>query len=101
VRAADARGAVDPAADDFVKRKFDSESAVLRSMVENDGHHLQRAQARPSQELLLPQNYLEVGFTADMREIVINYPDGNLHFSPEQARRLANTLLRKAIECKP
>jgi hypothetical protein len=36
-----------------------------------------------------------------MREIVINYPDGNLHFSPEQARRLANTLLRKAIECKP
>lgn len=93
MRAAYAGGAVDSAADDSV----------------TDGHHIQRAQARPSQDLLMPQNYLEVGLTADEREIVINHPDvrvdqngcGHIVFSPAQARHLAKLLLRKADECKP
>jgi hypothetical protein len=55
-------------------------------------------------ELLRPENYLEVGLTADEREIVVNVPvsDGTHHlvFSADQARRLAKLLLRKADECR-
>lgn len=59
--------------------------------------------------VLPPENYLEVGHTEDMREIVINHPNlmvdrngaGHIVFSPAQARALARLLLRKADECKP
>ena|ERR1700733_3346690 len=70
----------------------------------------ERIERRPSQELLRPENFLEVGFTPDEREIIINYPvdlatiaagAGHLVFSPAQARNLAKILLRKAEECKP
>ena len=60
----------------------------------------------PQQELLLPQNYLEVGLTPDEREIIVNVPavngDGAHHlvFSAYQARRLAKLLLRKAEEVR-
>jgi hypothetical protein len=70
-----------------------------------NSRHIQRAQARPSQDLLRPENYLEVGLTPDEREIVINHPaasrEGHIVFSPAQARHLAKLLLRKADECKP
>lgn len=59
---------------------------------------------RPTQELLRPENYLEVGLTPGEREILINIPDVGeqwLTFSPAQARHLAKVLLRKADECKP
>lgn len=60
-------------------------------------------------EVLLPERYLEVGLTPDQREVLINHPDiqtdangcGHIVFSPAQARRLANLLLRKADECVP
>lgn len=63
---------------------------------------------RPAQELLRPANYLEIGLTADGREVVINHPDvqvdragvGHIVFSPAQARHLAKLLLRKADQCK-
>lgn len=60
----------------------------------------------PTQELLRPENYLEVGLTADEREIVINFPGDaytpahHTTFSPAQARNLARLLLRKAEDCK-
>lgn len=52
---------------------------------------------------------LEVGIGRDGREVIINHPDlqpdengvGHIVFSPDQARRLAMTLLRKADECLP
>jgi len=74
-----------------------------------NGHHISRARAQPVQDLLMPENYLEVGLTADEREIVINHPDvrvdnhgcGHIVFSPAQARHLAKLLLRKADECRP
>lgn len=61
---------------------------------------------RGQQELLKPSKYLEVGFTPDEREIIINFPADILTpahhvvFSPAQARHLAKVLLRKADECK-
>ena len=65
--------------------------------------------ASERQTLLTPENYLEVGLTADGREIVINHPHlsvdsngvGHIVFSPNQARHLGRLLLRKADECKP
>lgn len=80
----------------------------------NDGHGPrahgvpQLDRERPTQELLRPENYLEVGLTPDEREVVINHPDlhvdaagiGHIVFSPAQARHLAKLLLRKADECK-
>lgn len=51
--------------------------------------------------------FLEIGFTPDEREVLINVPaagDDTAHhivFSPDQARNLARLLLRKADECKP
>ena len=60
----------------------------------------------PRAELLGPEKTLEVGFTPDEREIVINFPaDGrdtahHVVFSPAQARYLAKILMRKASECK-
>jgi hypothetical protein len=59
---------------------------------------------RVHQELVKPEKYLEVGFTPDMREVIIQMPiDGEqwLTFSPQQARNLARILLRKADECVP
>lgn len=64
--------------------------------------------AAPTQELLRPENYLEVGHTPDGREVVINHPNlltdsrgvGHIVFSPAQARALAKLLLRKADECR-
>jgi hypothetical protein len=54
----------------------------------------------------LPKNRLEVGVSADRREVVLNHPDiavnehgGYIVFSPAQARSLGNLLLRKADEC--
>jgi hypothetical protein len=72
-------------------------------------HHIQRARAQPTQDLLRPEKYLEVGLTSDEREVVINHPDlqpdangvGHIVFSAAQARHLAKLLLRKADECKP
>jgi hypothetical protein len=51
--------------------------------------------------------FLEVGVSADGREVVINHPDlqpdargvGHIVFSPDEARDLARVLLRKADEC--
>lgn len=61
------------------------------------------------QTLLPPENYLEVGLTADGREVLVNHPKlltdqhgvGHIVFSAEQARNLARLLLRKADECRP
>ncbi len=59
---------------------------------------------------MLPEKYLEVGLTPDGREVIINHPVdpetvrlrfGHIVFSPDQARRLAKLLLRKADECSP
>lgn len=75
----------------------------------NDGHGPrahgvpQLDRERPAQELLRPENYLEVGLSSDEREIVINLPQTGeqwITFSPAQARHLAKLLLRKADECK-
>jgi hypothetical protein len=57
-------------------------------------------------ELLYPAKCLEVGFTPDEREIIINIPEdgftpaSHVVFSAQQARNLARILLRKADECK-
>ena len=59
---------------------------------------------------VIPPNCLEVGLSTDETEVIINHPEltpspdgrgGYLVFSPQQARDLANLLLRKARECKP
>lgn len=63
---------------------------------------------RPPPEILRPEHYLEVGLSADEREIIIQLPDppgadtGShwITFSPLQARHLARLLMRKAGECK-
>jgi hypothetical protein len=68
----------------------------------------ERFPARQAPEVFRPELYLEVGHTPDLREIIVNHPfieqdarGGHLVFSPEQARRFARLLLRKADECKP
>lgn len=51
---------------------------------------------------------LEVGVSADGREVIVNHPDlkpdaagvGHIVFSPEQARALARLLLAKADDCE-
>ncbi len=50
------------------------------------------------------EGFLEVGRTDDTHEVVINHPDlkpdangvGHIVFSPRQARRLANLLIKHA-----
>ena len=61
---------------------------------------------RPAAELLMPEKYLEVGFTPDEREVLVNFPATSIDtahhvvFSAEQALRFAKLLIRKAMECK-
>jgi hypothetical protein len=61
---------------------------------------------RPTQELLRPEKYLEIGHTPDGCEIIINIPcdprapPQHVIFSPAQSRHLAKLLLRKADECR-
>jgi hypothetical protein len=70
---------------------------------------LGKAASMPTQELVHPEHYLEVGLTQDERQVIINHPDlqvdehgcGHIIFSPSQAIHLAKLLLRKANECKP
>jgi hypothetical protein len=58
-------------------------------------------------DLLKPARYLEVGFTPDMRHVMVNHPfmvqderGGHIVFTPAEARALGNLLLRKADECE-
>ena len=53
------------------------------------------------------EHVLEVGLSADKREVIVNHPalihderGGYIVFSPAQARALAELLLKKAAECK-
>ncbi len=51
--------------------------------------------------------WLEVGLTQDERQVIINHPElktdengcGHIIFSPDEARALAQLLLKKADEC--
>lgn len=58
----------------------------------------------------VPPGCLEVGISADEREIIVNHPEmipspdgrgGHIVFSPQQALDFAETMLRKIAECKP
>lgn len=54
------------------------------------------------------EGVLEVGISADGREVIVNHPDlkpdangvGHIVFSPDQAWNLAKLLVQKALECK-
>jgi hypothetical protein len=62
---------------------------------------------RVHQEFLGKDKFLEVGFTLDGREVILNYPAdqgqpaGHIIFSPAQARNLARILIAKADGCVP
>lgn len=87
---------------------IEREREMKRNATEQIDKLMQELKSRENRAVDKVEGFLEVGLSEDQREVVVNHPDlkpdengvGHIVFSPNQARNIAHTILRKATEAE-